>query len=143
MADTSDDYYTPRWLFEALGLSFDVDVAAPPGGVPWIPAQRSFSMLEDGLSAPWIGRVWMNPPFSDPTPWVDRFLRHRHGVALLPVVRSRWMTSVWNSDGALTLTPYNMKFERGAETLSILWNTCLLAFGPECVEAVGRIGRLR
>jgi hypothetical protein len=28
----SDDYYTPRWVFDALGLRFDLDVAAPPGG---------------------------------------------------------------------------------------------------------------
>jgi len=27
---TSDDYYTPKWIFEALNLRFDIDVAAPP-----------------------------------------------------------------------------------------------------------------
>ena len=30
---TSDDYYTPKWIFEALGEHFDLDVCAPPGGV--------------------------------------------------------------------------------------------------------------
>ena len=31
--ETSDDYYTPREVFDLLGLTFDLDVAAPPGGV--------------------------------------------------------------------------------------------------------------
>ena len=26
---TSDDCYTPRWVFDAMGLEFDLDVAAP------------------------------------------------------------------------------------------------------------------
>lgn len=38
---TSDDYYTPRWLFDRMGITFDLDVCAPPGGVPWIPATRA------------------------------------------------------------------------------------------------------
>jgi hypothetical protein len=29
---TSDDYYTPPHIFERLGLTFDLDVCAPPGG---------------------------------------------------------------------------------------------------------------
>ena len=37
---TSDDYYTPAWVFERMGIEFDLDVAAPPGGIPWIPAKR-------------------------------------------------------------------------------------------------------
>jgi hypothetical protein len=26
---TTNDYYTPKWLFDAMGLEFDIDVAAP------------------------------------------------------------------------------------------------------------------
>lgn len=29
VALTSDDCYTPRWVFDAMGLRFDLDVAAP------------------------------------------------------------------------------------------------------------------
>jgi hypothetical protein len=59
---TSDDYYTPPWIFETLGLTFDLDVASPPGGIDWIPARRYFTIADDGLSQPWQGFVWMNPP---------------------------------------------------------------------------------
>ena len=26
---TTDDYYTPTWLFDQMGIGFDLDVAAP------------------------------------------------------------------------------------------------------------------
>lgn len=54
---TKDDYYTPREVFERLGLTFDLDVCAPPGGVPWVPARRYYTTADDGLSQPWFGRV--------------------------------------------------------------------------------------
>jgi hypothetical protein len=41
IAITSDDCYTPRWVFDAMGLRFDLDVAAPVGG-PWhVPCERT------------------------------------------------------------------------------------------------------
>ena len=73
--NTSDDYYTPPFIFEQLGLQFDLDVAAPVGGVPWIPAANHYSILDDGLSKEWFGVVWCNPPYSDVTPWAKRMGR--------------------------------------------------------------------
>lgn len=43
----SVEWYTPPEIFDALGLRFDLDPAAPPGGVPWVPATRHLS--KDGL----------------------------------------------------------------------------------------------
>lgn len=46
-AMTSDDCYTPRWVFDAMGLQFDLDVAAPKGG-PWhVPAARYYTAEDD------------------------------------------------------------------------------------------------
>lgn len=52
---TNDDHYTPKWLFDQLGLQFDLDVAAPLQGIPWLPAKRWFSQAEDGLLQDWGG----------------------------------------------------------------------------------------
>ena len=54
-ATTTNDYYTPKWLFDALGLEFDIDVAAPLQGIPWLPAKRWFSQADDGLAQEWGG----------------------------------------------------------------------------------------
>ena len=47
---TTDDHYTPPWIFEALNVQFDMDVSAPVGGVPWIPTKRFLTVIDDGLS---------------------------------------------------------------------------------------------
>jgi hypothetical protein len=88
----TDERWTPPWLFDAMRLAFDVDVAAPPGGVPWIPAARSYCAVDDGLAQPWAGLVWCNPPFSDPAPWVARWIDHANGVLLFPWnVNATWL----------------------------------------------------
>ena len=141
---TPDDYYTPPWIFETMGLRFDLDVSAPPGGVEWIPARRFLTMKDDGLNTPWEGRVWMNPPYSNPTPWVRKFLEHGRGVALLPTTRGRWWYSLWNDPRTIMVpTPYNMKFHRGSESKSIVFNTSLWAIGEEEQAAILKIGRGR
>ena len=59
---TTNDYYTPKWLFDAMGLEFDIDVAAPVQGIPWIPAKRWFSQADDGLAQEWGGGACVDEP---------------------------------------------------------------------------------
>ncbi len=141
---TSDDFYTPSWIFETLDIGFDLDVAAPPGGVPWIPAKRFFTKSDDGLSQPWEGRVWMNPPYSQTTPWAVRFREHGNGVALVPFAKAVWLFELWESSGAVVLLPTRTRFMGMDEgSLAIMLPVALWAFGDECVEAIGRAGHVR
>lgn len=79
---TGDDCYTPRWVFDAMGLEFDLDVASPPGG-PWhVPAKAYYTAEDDGLTSPWNGLVWCNPPYSKFRPWAERWAAHERGVLM-------------------------------------------------------------
>lgn len=82
VAVSPDDCYTPTWVFTAMGLKFDLDVAAPVGGAPNVPAKRHYHAADDGRVQPWSGLVWCNPPFSNFTPWADRWAKHPTGVLL-------------------------------------------------------------
>ena len=82
--NASVDWYTPPWVFDRLGLRFDLDPCAPVGGVAWIPADRHYSLGDNGLMQPWKGRVFLNPPYGKHTPdWLERMHNHRNGVALV------------------------------------------------------------
>lgn len=90
----SDERWTPRWVFDALGESFDTDPASPIGGGDAVPAAVKLTRLEDGLAHPWHGFVWLNPPFSQSTPWADRFRAHGCGVWLGPIANARWFVDL-------------------------------------------------
>lgn len=55
-------------------------------------AVRKLTRNDDGLAQPWHGLVWLNPPFSEATPWANRFREHGRGLFLGPIANARW----WN-----------------------------------------------
>lgn len=102
IAVTSDDCYTPRWVFDAMGLRFDLDVAAPPGG-PWhVPCERYYTAEDDGLTQPWEGLVWCNPPYSAMGAWITRYRAHDR-IALMGFVQSetRWVPEAFAAADAV------------------------------------------
>lgn len=135
---TSDDYLTPRWVFDMLDLTFDLDVAAPPWETH-VPAARKFTKADDGLSQIWEGRVWMNPPYSAATAWVHRFIQHGNGIALLPWAKSAWTITIYSAADAIALPRRIFDFDGG----SISYMVMFAAFGADSIEAIKRIGPCR
>lgn len=143
---TSDEHYTPRELFKTLGVIFDLDVAAPEGGSANVPSVYYFDKKADGLTAKWFGNVWMNPPYSNPTPWVNKFLEHGLGIALLPITRGKWWDRMWTESHAIVPLTYNFKFERPDNLPSkpIVFRTALYALGDQNVLALNKMqGKVR
>lgn len=87
---TADERYTPAWVFEAMNVRFDVDLAAPPGGVDWIPADKYFTKEDNALIQDWNGLIaWCNPPFSMAADFGRKYLSEvTDGVWLGPVSHS-------------------------------------------------------
>lgn len=79
----SDAWYTPPWIFDGLGVTFDLDVAAPAEPLNWLPARKRYTVADDGLNLPWFGLVWCNPPYSEPRPWCMKWADHPAGVLLI------------------------------------------------------------
>lgn len=79
----TDHWYTPPWIFDGLGLTFDLDVAAPAEPQPWLPARAVYTIADDGLAQDWHGLVWCNPPYSNPQPWCQRWAQHPWGCLLI------------------------------------------------------------
>ena len=143
-ATGSDDWYTPKWIFETLGLTFDLDVAAPSGGIPWIPARRFYTMEDDGLAQPWEGLVWMNPPFSKLTPWADQFIKHGNGIALTPFGRSKWLNRMWDSSATMLNLPSDLKFQKpDGGWYPMSFGAVLWAMGDQAQDALTNLGKTR
>ncbi|WP_333848493.1 DNA N-6-adenine-methyltransferase [Phaeobacter italicus] len=109
----SDEWYTPAYIFEALGVMFDLDVACPPEGPRHVPANYFYS--EKSLEREWSGFVWMNPPFGHQSTkrlWLRKFFEHGNGIALLPDRTSApwWQEFAPLADVVLFVSP-KVKFE--------------------------------
>ena len=140
VADTSDDWYTPRWIFDAAGLVFDMDVAAPVDpSRRSCPARRYLTPVEDGLTQPWGGVVWCNPPYSAVRPWAERFAAHPEGLLLAPGVRSFWVNQMLSTVDAVTLLG-DVEFGRPDGSTSTLRSVVILAAkGSSAVAALHRV----
>jgi phage N-6-adenine-methyltransferase len=72
-----DSWSTPDDIIaaarEVLG-DIDLDPATNPAAQERIRARLHYTLTDDGLSKRWSGRVWLNPPYSDPAPWVELLL---------------------------------------------------------------------
>jgi len=79
----SVEWYTPGWVFDELGIHFDLDPASPADMETAVPARIKYTMFDNGLLKPWIGSVWLNPPYGRSTPtWMGRFIEHGNGIAM-------------------------------------------------------------
>jgi len=110
----SNDWYTPKYVFDAIGEVFDLDVAAPMFGPRHVPTKGWLHI--DALRVIWSGFVWMNPPFGGRNglePWLCKFFHHGNGIALTPDRTSApwWQDAAAKADGML-LVRGKIKFER-------------------------------
>lgn len=141
----SVEWYTPPGIFAALGLRFDLDPCSPTGGLEHVPADRFYSIEDDGLTQLWDGRVWLNPPYGPNTGvWLRKLASHGNGIAL---VFARTETEWWQQTviaasavcfiaGRLTFVTAAMQpapYNAGAPS-------ALIAFGEECASAIAHAG---
>ena len=78
-----DEWLTPPEIVLSLG-SFDLDPCAPVAR-HWNTALNHYTIEDNGLTKPWFGRVWLNPPYGGPNiigPWMRRMADHNCGIAL-------------------------------------------------------------
>ena len=142
----TDEWYTPRYIFDALGVSFTLDVACPPEGPRYVPADNFYS--RDALELDWFGMVWMNPPFghqSTKRAWLRKFFDHGCGIALLPDRTSApwWQEFAPLADAVLFVAP-KVKFERPDGTTGDQpgTGTTLFACGDTAADALIRASSL-
>ncbi|BAY84608.1 C-5 cytosine-specific DNA methylase [Calothrix parasitica NIES-267] len=102
---SSDRWYTPPYIVElvvqVLG-EIDLDPCADDG--KHISCKRHYIACDDGLTRQWEGRVFMNPPYSQPGVWMEKLQaeikleRVTEAIALVPAATdTKWLSPVLKS----------------------------------------------
>lgn len=140
----SDEWFTPPYIFDALGCVFDMDVAAPADGGDHVPATER--LTGGALGLPWNGFIWMNPPFGGRNgiaPWLGRFIEHGNGIALTPDRTSApWFQDYAPRMDVIVFTK-KIRFLRpdGSEGKSPSNGTALMGKGPIATKVLMEAGR--
>ena len=86
----SDEWYTPGWVIEAarqVMSEIDLDPASCELAQEVVQAGLFWSKQQGGERMGWFGRVWLNPPYSEPKAFVDKLLaEYAHGNVKQAVV---------------------------------------------------------
>jgi hypothetical protein len=137
------EWWTPPSLFESLGLEFDLDPCSPAGGLEWVPARQYYALPQDGLTLPWHGKVWLNPPYNRPGPWTDKLNAHGNGVALVANgTDTQWFQRAATHADSVCFIAGRLAFvhsETGDDTKAADFGSILLGYG-DCAEAVANCG---
>ena len=141
-ATTSQEWYTPPYIFDALGCRFDLDPASPGCDVvPWVPANTHYTT--GGLERPWVGFVWLNPPYGrDRLPaWVEKFAEHGNGIILVPERTStEWWQKLSSRADMILFVNKKICFKRGdgRKAGASAIGSCLVAIGKAGVAGLRR-----
>lgn len=137
----SIEWYTPPYVFDAIGLRYDLDPCSPGEGKSFVPADKFYTIEDDGLTSDWAGRVWMNPPYnSEIVPWMQKFAEHKNGIALVfSRTDTRWFQSIVETADLVCFISRRVKFFKGGmenQPGTPGAGSCLIANGQDCVDAV-------
>lgn len=83
VSSESNEWYTPEdYILAAKAVlgSIDLDPASCASANKVVGATTYFSKEDDGLEHPWIGRVWLNPPYANLGPKFVKKLLEEYGT---------------------------------------------------------------
>ena len=140
----NDEWLTPPEILVKLG-KFDLDPCAPVVR-PWPTAAQHFTIHDDGLSQPWHGRVWCNPPFGrEAIKWLRRMAANGNGIALIPARTETAMfyETVWaRADAVLFIQgrPHFHRVDGSRAPFNSGAPICLVAYGLANVASLASSG---
>ena len=107
----NDEWLTPPHVLNALG-KFHLDPCAPVTR-PWEMADQHYTVNDNGLTQPWQGRVWLNPPYGlEAAQWLARLAAHGTGTALIfaRTETEMFFEYVWSKASALLFLKGRLHF---------------------------------
>lgn len=139
----SDEWCTPGWLASLLGW-FDLDPCSNPRSNILAHTKYMLESGDNGLRDPWFGRVYVNPPYSDPFPWAHRAATYAHAHVLTSFVflvkldpSTEWYRALMSVGARQYPFRHRVKYEKPDRTLaSPPWPAALIVWNEQLTRSV-------
>lgn len=122
---------TPQDTFDELNdeFEFNTDVCASPENAK---CKHFYTVDDDGLSQPWVGACWMNPPYGRTIKaWMRKaYEESRKGATVVCLVPARTDTAWWHdyaTKGEIRFIRGRLKF--GGHKNSAPFPSAVVVFG--------------
>ena len=133
----NDCLQTPEWVYKELG-DIDLDPCAGPDTKIGTVNYR-LEDSQDGLTLPWNGFVFCNPPFSQKELWIEKMKSHNNGILLLPERGSApWFGPLAKFTSSYFVLGKKINFIGGSSSNNL--GSCLFMFGVEAGVRVSHSG---
>jgi DNA N-6-adenine-methyltransferase (Dam) len=135
----SNEHYTPNQIIDAVLECFGGQIALDPCSNdrtnPNVPAERLFTLKDDGLNQDWVATsLYCNPPYSGTAAWTTKLVGHvksgdvREAIALTKADnRTRWFADLMNACSGFCLYKGYLRF--GDASGSAPFPSALFYFG--------------
>lgn len=132
LSSATPEWETPQQFFDELDAEFhfDVDVCATPDNAK---CRNFYSREADGLSVPWTGTCWMNPPYGrEISAWMRKaYESAASGATVVCLVPARTDTAWWHdyaAKGEIRFVRGRLRF--GAATSPAPFPSAVVIFRP-------------
>lgn len=129
----NDCLQTPDYVWRSLG-KIDLD---PCAGLDTSIGCHNYRLSDEvsGLSRPWFGFVFCNPPFSQKEQWARKMVQHGRGILLLPERGSApWFGPLALSAGAYWVMGKKINFVGGPSSNNL--GSVMFLFGEDAIDRV-------
>lgn len=140
---TTHDWLTPPEILKPLG-PFDLDPCASEHQ-PWATAAHQYTIHDNGLQHPWIGRVWCNPPYGPfAAKWLEKCADHGNAIAFVfaRTETAMFHDHVWPKADALLFLRGRVQFRLpgGGRAGTAGAPSVLIAYGTGNADALQKCG---
>lgn len=123
ISSDTDEWATPpqfvRPLADAVG-GFDLD---PASGAEQSPiADETYTEADDGLTQPWFGTVWVNPPYSEMAAWTRKAINESNRSATDTIIylckgdsSADWWQRAVRESSAVAMIDHRLSFGDGGD----------------------------
>jgi hypothetical protein len=140
---TTVEWLTPPDLVKKLG-EFDLDPCTPINP-PFVHAKTNFTIIDDGLTKSWFGRIYMNPPYGKGMEtWIEKLKNHGNGIVLI-FARTEtkcFFNHIWYDADAILFIKGRIKFYNidGVQKGTPGAPSVFIAYGKENAEILKKSG---